>query len=74
MYQRFFFSKEDLENCKKRDILEEFLAQLAGEYPALGEVFVTERDMFLTHSIQEAAFNHKFYSKSFDLYLFINYI
>lgn len=48
-------SKEDIENCKQRDMLEELLAEMAGEFPALGEVFVRERDCYLTHSLQTAA-------------------
>lgn len=36
-------------------MLEQLLAEMAGEYPALGEVFVAERDIYLTHSLQAAA-------------------
>lgn len=36
-------------------MLEELLAEMTGEFPALGEVFVHERDIFLTHSLQIAA-------------------
>lgn len=45
-------SKEDVEKVKQRDLLEELIGQLAQEYPAIGEVFITERDIFLTHSLQ----------------------
>ncbi|KAK4879232.1 hypothetical protein RN001_007378 [Aquatica leii] len=45
-------SKEEIERCKQRDMLEQLLADMAGEYPALGEVFVDERDIFLTHKLQ----------------------
>lgn len=48
-------SVEDIENCKKRDMLEQLLAELAGEYPAFREVFLNERDIFLTNSLQCAA-------------------
>lgn len=48
-------SKEEVERCKRRDLLEEMLAEMAGEFPALGTVFVNERDVFLTHSLQLAA-------------------
>lgn len=48
-------SKEDVEQWKRRDMLEELLAEMAAEFPALGEVFVHERDIFLTHSLQNAA-------------------
>lgn len=36
-------------------MLEQLLAELTGEYPAFGEVFLDERDIFLTHSLQAAA-------------------
>lgn len=36
-------------------MLEELLAAMTGEFPALREVFVHERDVFLTHSLQNAA-------------------
>ncbi|XP_021916832.1 traB domain-containing protein isoform X2 [Zootermopsis nevadensis] len=48
-------SKEEVERCKRRDLLEEMLSEMAGEFPALGTVFVNERDVFLTHSLQLAA-------------------
>lgn len=46
---------EDIEKCKKRDMLEQLLTELAGEYPAFRDVFLNERDIFLTHSLQAAA-------------------
>jgi hypothetical protein len=51
----FLFSKEEVELCKRRDLLEEMLALMSEEFPALGTVFVNERDVFLTHSLQTAA-------------------
>nr|CAD7199982.1 unnamed protein product [Timema douglasi] len=48
-------SKEEIERCKRRDLLEEMLSEMAGEFPALGTVFVNERDVYLTHSLQLAA-------------------
>ncbi|XP_018333937.1 traB domain-containing protein [Agrilus planipennis] len=48
-------SKEEIERTKKRDMLEQLLAEMSGQYPALGEVFVDERDVYLTHSLQMAA-------------------
>lgn len=48
-------SKEEVERCKQKDLLEELMKEMAGEYPALGDVFVKERDMFLCHSLQVAA-------------------
>jgi len=48
-------TKEDVEKCKDRDLLENMLAEMAGEFPALSQVFVAERDLFLAHSLQMAA-------------------
>lgn len=36
-------------------MLEQLLADLSGEYPAFREVFLDERDIFLTSSLQSAA-------------------
>ena len=44
-----------MERCKDRDLLENMLAEMAGEFPALSRVFVAERDLFLAHSLQLAA-------------------
>lgn len=48
-------SVEEIEKCKNRDMLEQLLAELAGEYPAFREVFLDERDIYLTNSLQSAA-------------------
>ncbi|XP_045470598.1 traB domain-containing protein [Harmonia axyridis] len=50
-------SKEDIEKCKNRDMLEQILAEFAEHYPEFKEVFVAERDIFLTYSIQNAVSN-----------------
>ncbi|XP_066261651.1 traB domain-containing protein [Euwallacea similis] len=50
-------SIEEIEKCKNRDMLEQLLADLAGEYPAFREVFLDERDIFLTNCLQNAAAN-----------------
>lgn len=47
-------SKEDVEKCKKRDMVEQLLAEMSDEYPTLGEVFVKERDIYLTYTLQQA--------------------
>jgi pheromone shutdown protein TraB len=47
-------SLKDVENYKCQDSVEEIMAELAAEYPALGEVFIKERDIYLTHSLQLA--------------------
>lgn len=48
-------SKEEVEQCKKKDLLEELMREMAGEYPVFGDVFVKERDTYLCHSLQVAA-------------------
>lgn len=47
-------SKEDVEQCKQKDLLEELMQQMAGEYPVFRDVFVEERDLYLCHSLQVA--------------------
>ena len=47
-------SKEDVEKCKQKDLLEEMLMQMTGEYPALSRVFVDERDLFLAYKLRIA--------------------
>ncbi|XP_077284506.1 traB domain-containing protein [Arctopsyche grandis] len=48
-------SKEDVEKCKQRELLSEILSDMGVEFPALKTVFVHERDMYLTYSLQVAA-------------------
>jgi len=48
-------TREEVEKCKDRDLLENMLAEMAGEFPALSRVFVAERDLFLAHSLQLTA-------------------
>ncbi|XP_077486928.1 traB domain-containing protein isoform X2 [Amblyomma americanum] len=48
-------SKEEVERCKKQDLLEEMLAEMTGEFPALSKVFVRERDIYLAYSLRLAA-------------------
>ncbi|GJQ70444.1 hypothetical protein Trydic_g22863 [Trypoxylus dichotomus] len=55
LFTRDPISKEEVEKCKKRDMLEQLLADMSDEYPVLGKVFVDERDIFLTYSLQQAA-------------------
>ncbi|XP_064632305.1 traB domain-containing protein-like isoform X2 [Lineus longissimus] len=47
-------SKEEVEKCKQKDLLEEMLKEMTGEFPALSSVFVAERDIFLAHSLHVA--------------------
>ncbi|XP_059153795.1 traB domain-containing protein-like [Physella acuta] len=48
-------TKEDVEKCKQKDMLEQMIEEMTGEFPALGRVFVTERDIFLAHSLRKVA-------------------
>merc|ERR1719351_149655 len=48
-------TKEDVERCKQKDLLESMLEEMAGTYPALSRVFVQERDLYLAHSLKLAA-------------------
>lgn len=48
-------SKEDVERCKQRDVLEELLREMTGEFPAISRVFITERDQFLAQMLRMAA-------------------
>lgn len=48
-------TKEEVEQCKQKDLLEELLDQMADEYPVFRDVFVTERDIYLCHSLTVAA-------------------
>jgi len=53
MYRRI--SKEDVEKCKQKDLLEEMLREMTGEFPAMSYVFLNERDMYLAHSLRLAS-------------------
>lgn len=48
-------SAEEVERCKQKDLLEEMLEEMTGEFPPLSRVFVQERDLCLAHSLQLAA-------------------
>lgn len=48
-------TKEEVEQCKQKDLLEELMEQMADEYPVFRDVFVTERDLYLCHSLTVAA-------------------
>jgi len=51
----WIYSKEEVERCKQKDLLEEMLHEMTGEFPALSQVFVAERDIFLANSLRLAA-------------------
>ncbi|XP_006820890.1 traB domain-containing protein-like, partial [Saccoglossus kowalevskii] len=48
-------TKEEVRNVNKKDLLEEMLSEMTGEFPGLSRVFVEERDIYLAHSLQAAA-------------------
>lgn len=52
-------TKEEVEQCKQKDLLEELMKEMAGEFPAFGEVFVNERDVYLCYSLQMASMHSK---------------
>uniref|UniRef100_A0A0K0D173 TraB domain-containing protein n=1 Tax=Angiostrongylus cantonensis TaxID=6313 RepID=A0A0K0D173_ANGCA len=42
---------EEVEKCKQRDLLEQLLAEMAGDFPKLSKIFVDERDAYMTHAL-----------------------
>ena len=54
-FHYFVDSAEDVEKCKQRDMLEELLMEMTGEFPSLSKVFVQERDIYLAYSLKRAA-------------------
>ncbi len=48
------FSKEDVEKCKQKDLLEQTMSEMIGEFPALHQTIVAERDIYLTHTLRQA--------------------
>jgi pheromone shutdown protein TraB len=52
-------TKEEVEQCKQKDLLEELMKEMAGEFPKFGEVFVNERDLYLCYSLQLASLHSK---------------
>lgn len=56
-----FYSLEEVEKCKQKKMLDDMLEEMAEEFPALKQVFVVERDMFLCHSLQVAALQPRKY-------------
>ncbi|GMT24469.1 hypothetical protein PFISCL1PPCAC_15766, partial [Pristionchus fissidentatus] len=51
-------SAEDVEKCKQKDYLEQLLEEMAGEFPGLSEIFVNERDKYMTNALQLLLINH----------------
>lgn len=48
-------NKEEVEKCKQKDLLEQMLKEMTGEFPAMSEVFVQERDIYLANSLKISA-------------------
>lgn len=48
---------DDIEKLKEKDMLEQALEDMMGEFPELTNVFLSERDTYLAHSIQKVAAN-----------------
>jgi len=48
-------TREEIEKCKEKDLLERMLTEMTGEFPSITEVFVNERDVYLAHSLYLAA-------------------
>lgn len=50
-------TQEDVEKCKDKDMLEQLLQELGGEYPGFKRVILDERNYYLAHSIYQWAEN-----------------
>lgn len=50
-------TQEDIERCKDKDILEQMLQELGGEFPGFKRVILDERNVYLAHSIYHWAQN-----------------
>ncbi|TKC45475.1 hypothetical protein EI555_006049 [Monodon monoceros] len=48
-------SKDDVERCKQKDLLEQTMAEMIGEFPDLHRTIVSERDIYLTYMLRQAA-------------------
>lgn len=48
-------SPAEVEKCKQQQMLDQLLEELSNDYPTLRQVFVNERDIYLSHSLQIAA-------------------
>lgn len=52
-------TQKDVELCKQRSTLQTMITSLQQEFPVLGEVFIKERDIYLTNSLQLACLPHR---------------
>ncbi|XP_014404666.1 PREDICTED: traB domain-containing protein [Myotis brandtii] len=46
-------SKDDVERCKQKDLLEQMMAEMIGEFPDLHRTIVSERDVYLTYMLRQ---------------------
>lgn len=44
-----------MERCKQKDLLEQMMAEMIGEFPDLHRTIVSERDVYLTYMLRQAA-------------------
>lgn len=44
-----------MERCKQKDLLEQMMAEMVGEFPDLHRTIVSERDIYLTYMLRQAA-------------------
>ncbi|XP_008567170.1 PREDICTED: traB domain-containing protein isoform X1 [Galeopterus variegatus] len=49
------FKEDDVERCKQKDLLEQMMAEMIGEFPDLHRTIVSERDIYLTYMLRQAA-------------------
>jgi len=42
-------TKEYVENCKNKDLLESLLKEMSGEFPQLSKILIEERDLYMTN-------------------------
>ena len=49
------YSAEEIEKYKQKDVIEEMMAKLLADHPSVSQVFINERDIYLTHSLQVAS-------------------
>lgn len=57
------YRKADVEQFKESDLLASILKKMSTEFPEIGEVFIRERDLYLTFSLQ-AAVSCGFYNEA----------
>lgn len=44
-----------MERCKQKDLLQQMMAEMIGEFPDLHRTIVSERDVYLTYMLRQAA-------------------